>query len=218
MTTQITPANTGALFLQQASGGMFRLDSPLMESVHWPDIAECLAKEPRFAGATRNLVFSVAQHCDLVGRIAEGLARKRLTCDEQIRRAALAGHIHDAHEFATRDIPTPTKDMLARLAGTDVVRQLQAHIDAALYPAAGLPWPLPATLAAIVAEADAIACATEKRDLMAEPILPWGGHLPAALPERLTPWPPRFVEIIDRWWRRFQVLTGDRPTTTIGAH
>lgn len=218
MTAHTATAPTGALFLQQASGGMFRLDAPLTESVHWPDIAEALAKEPRFAGATRNLVFSVAQHCDLVGRIAEGLARKRLTCDEQIRRAALAGHIHDAHEFVTRDIPTPTKEMLARLAGSDVVRQLQAHVDAALYPAAGLPFPLPAALATIVSEADAIACATEKRDLMADPILPWGGHLPAAMPERLIPWPPRWPYVLERWWTRFMHLTDGRPNRSMGSH
>lgn len=193
-------------WVQIASGAAFPLLDPGPQHVDWRAVAEALAKLPRFNGHTPGTVYSVAQHSLLVARIAEGMAPE--ACDEARRGIALYGLIHDAHEAILGDIVTPVSQAIAALAGTDAVAALKAAVDAAMFAAAGLPWPPPAPWRAIVEHADAVALATERRDLLAAPARPWARSLPHPLAFKVKPVP--WHQAMDRWDARLRALL---PTT-----
>lgn len=161
--------------------------APAPEDVHWPDIAESLAKTGRFNGHTPGVLYSVAQHCCIV--------HDNLPLD-----ARLAGLLHDAHEFAIGDIVTPLKEALTLLGARSALDRLTAASDRAIFTRAGLPYPLPPAIAAQVAAADMRAFATECRDVAPPGIV----TDPAALPPpfrtviRAWPWPKAAEEFLKR--------------------
>lgn len=163
-------------WLQTASGRAWPLLSPSPTDLHWPDLAEGLGKQCRFSGATRTF-YSVAQHCILVA--------------EQLPPEWRAyGLLHDAHKALIGDMPTPVRAALRTLGGAEAWERLEAATDAAIYRAAGLPWPAPMEVRAAVKRADLRALATEVRDLMTTPERQWE-PLPDPLPRviRPLPWP-----------------------------
>lgn len=187
-----------APWLQSLSGAAVPLLAPTPADVRWRDIAESLGRLCRFGGHVLPPHYSVAQHClvvaDLVaaairrdreaaaltraasriapaGAAAMALAQARQD-DTAARRLTLAALIHDAHEAHLGDITSPVMAALATEAGDELLR-LKAQHDAAIYPAAGLPWPLPAGWGAVIIAADLVALATERRDLLAPSPCPW---------------------------------------------
>lgn len=182
-TTHIKPRAPRGAWSQTASGRAFDLIEPSPAMVHWPDIAEGLAKAARFNGQTPGVTFSVAQHCILGADYLE---------DRAGPEAALAFLLHDAHEAFLGDLPTPVKRALAEVAersfpgrgAGEITRQawkeLVCRLDAAIYCAAGMAWPLPPNIAAIVKEIDASMLVTERARLMRTPPFPWGAEIEAA--------------------------------------
>lgn len=91
-------------WIMTSSGRAFDLVEPTSAMVHWPDVAEQLAKTPRFAGATPGVHYSVAQHSVLVAQLVS----------PEWRPWAL---LHDAHEAWLGDDTTPKKAAVSHAAG-----------------------------------------------------------------------------------------------------
>lgn len=149
-----------APWVQTHSGRAFPLIEPHPADVYWPDIIYALAHLNRFSGHAGS--YSVAQHSALV---AEQLPPEW----------KLYGLLHDAHEATIGDITTPVSRALQILGdGCEgypgrvhrAIRQLKDGVDAAIYPAAGLDWPIPQTIEEAVHIADKRAFVTEVRDLL----------------------------------------------------
>lgn len=164
-------------YIATASGRKWHFLTAVPSDVYWPDVAEGLAKTNRFNGQIPGEPYSVAQHC------VEGL---RLVAPKHRPYWLL----HDAHEAFIGDPSSPFKRAVRILCGgQDPIAMLQAKADDAIYRAAGLDWPLPASVAAEIKRADAIMLATEIRDLAP------AGDFDEDLPEpggwTVTPWPWR---------------------------
>lgn len=183
----LVPSEPEGPWLQVLGGRAFSLTNPRAEDVDFETIAIVLSRVPRFGGHTENGVLSVAQHC------LEGAAA--ILRDTGRRDAAAAFLIHDAHEAYMGDIATPVADALQALAESyraDVVkraiRTLKRRLDAAIYTAAGLPWPLPPEVAAIVKEYDLRMMSTERRERLAPAPHPWNVDAPLVQGCDLYPW------------------------------
>mgnify|MGYP003583898965 CR=1 FL=1 len=177
--------------MQMCSGRAWSLAAPDPADVHWPDIAEQLAKVPRFVGATPGVAYSVAQHCCLVADTLPLTLRPY-------------GLLHDAPEAFSGDIPTPYKRLVAQIAAGqgagDVLAFAEEMQARALHAAAGLEYPLPVADHGAIKRADLVALATEHRDLQVENPLAWRESLPDPLPAVVRPWPwPRAA---DEWLAR----------------
>lgn len=131
-------------------------------------VAEHLAKEKRYNGATPGVEYSVAQHaCHCADAALEMFG------DRTIAAYAL---IHDNHEAALKDDTTPKKRAIAEEAearfgvlASNVLAAFNAvteRHDRAIHDAAGLPFPLPPTVAAAVKRVDLLLFVTEWRDVM----------------------------------------------------
>lgn len=176
-------------WMPTARGAVFPLLGPAAADVDFRAVAEGLAKACRFAGQLAAF-YSVAQHSVVVADMLPPEARPY-------------GLLHDAHEAFVGDIPTPVEEALRRLGAGDAVGRLKAGLDAAIFPAAGLAWPLPANIAYMVRCADLTALATERRDLLAAGPA-WGRDLPPPLARVITPWPwhralDAYVDRLRRW-------------------
>lgn len=171
-------------------------------------VAEHLAKEKRFNGATPECEYSVAEHC------ARGYdAILKATGD-----AALAGEflVHDGPEAALKDDTTPKKCAIAELVearcGVLAERilacfaELTERHDAALHAAVGLAWPPSPEIAKAVKYWDRVMFVTEWRDLMTGAEHPdWAPYRDlVALPERIEPW--RWTVARTAWLRRAAAL------------
>jgi len=88
-------------FTQTRSGNAFYPFNPFRSEFSIEDIAEPLAKLPRFNGHTDGVFYSVAEHSVHVSRLV-----KRAGGDA---RAQLVALLHDAHEAFIGDIPAPLK-------------------------------------------------------------------------------------------------------------
>jgi 5'-deoxynucleotidase YfbR-like HD superfamily hydrolase len=136
-----------------ATGTAFELGRPRADDVQLADIAHQLALINRFNGATTR-PYSVAEHSLLVAEIFE----RHLGMNNPVAR--LAALMHDAHECYLGDITTPVKRHLG--SGCQV---LEASLERAVQDRYGLR-----TAAAAyrqqIRDADLIARATERRDLM----------------------------------------------------
>jgi hypothetical protein len=144
------------------------------------EIAGPLSRIVRFAGQLPDEfifnepnLYSVAEHSVRGGDAirAEALAED----PEDIDRAdvlAFAFLMHDDHEAFTGDATRPFVRLAARFADdaeagggaivVEAIRRARDHISAAVHHAAGLPWPLPGDIAAVVADMDDRMCATEQ--------------------------------------------------------
>lgn len=149
----------GNIMLPMATGAMVPLDADtaaISVALDLRAMAEHLGKVPRYIGATPGRVYSVAQHCCLVAEIAAA----------RDPAAGFAAALHDGHEAMIGDISGRVEKLIARLVGFNPIPQVKDRLDEAIALHVGMPWPLPPRIAAIVAEADAIAFRTETRDLI----------------------------------------------------
>lgn len=191
-----------------ANGAGFDVLHPTKADIHWPSVAEHLAKENRYNGATPGVAYSVAEHSV---RCAD--AALRMTEDRMLAAYLL---VHDCHEGAgLKDIPTPTKRALAEVAKdfgilADEVKNAFANLtdrhDVAIHAAAGLNWPVSVEMAAAIKRFDLILFRTEWRDLMHDgPHPDWEPYRNIEpLPEKIVPMP--WQEAQARFIRRAEVL------------
>lgn len=199
---------TARTILTMSNGIGIDLLDPKPEQIDFASIAEHLAKEKRYNGATPEAEYSVAQHC-CVGAdamIAAGLS--------ELDAAAFL--LHDGHEALLKDDTTPKKHAIAELAASEfgclsteilnAFELLTDRHDTALHTAAGLQWPLTDERRRAVKRYDLIMFVTEWRDLMRD--IPHPNWHPYAgikpLPERIIAWP--WAVARDAWLRRANKL------------
>jgi uncharacterized protein len=190
---------------QVTSGKMMDLAYPRIEAVDFDDIAEQLAKQPRFAGATPNAFFSVAQHSVHVADLVYSRSRD---CE-----LAAYGLLHDGHEAYLGDDTTPKRQALGVIAlevygpkgheiVMDVMQAQRWRLDAVILQAAGLKFPVPATTAVLIKRVDLAMLKTERLALM-----PAGPPWPMLekvepLPVAIAPWDWQFAK--QCFLRRFE--------------
>lgn len=175
MNAPATRLNIGP-WIPTASGRRIDLLNPNPADVHWPDVADSLARLCRFTGNLRpGLFYSVAQHSDLVRGLTPPPWR-------------LYALLHDAHEFAIGDMSSPLKVALQRLGDGGAWERIETAHAAAVHRAAGLDWPPPREAMLAVHHADRVALATERRDLLTESPGVWI-DLPDPAPQPIVPWP-----------------------------
>ena len=149
------------------TGKRFDLFEPDVDMIDPRDIAHSLAHLCRFNGHTREF-YSVAQHSCLVADLVP-------------TEHKLAALLHDATEAYLGDMTRPLKEWMPYYRGFEDV------IWGRVCERFGLEIDLPAS----VRQADLIALATERRDMMPPDPAIWDclvGIEPA--PERIRPWSP----------------------------
>lgn len=134
---------SAATILTLANGEGIDLLNPQASDIDFAVIAEHLAKEKRYNGATRDVEYSVAEHC-----VRGADAILSATKDETLAAYFL---LHDAHEHTIKDDTTPKKRALAELAQErfgvlaehviETFKLLEYRQDVAIHEAAGLAWP-----------------------------------------------------------------------------
>ena len=149
------------------TGRRFDLLMPMANQVSTLDIAHALANICRFNGHTRHH-YSVAQHCLLVASIVPP-------------EHQLAALLHDATEAYVGDMVRPLKALLPDYSA----------IENGIWLAICERFNLEPELPTCIHDADMIALATERRDLMPEhgeswPCLEGVTPLPAPLPTRTS--------------------------------
>jgi hypothetical protein len=184
------------------------LVTPLSADVDFGvDVAEALARIPRFTGHVRSGPYSVAQHSILGADLLY----------KQHKEAALAAAflLHDAHEAYMGDIATPVGQALAehaarahmthqdpahqdhpKVSGSAVQffttaghQRLKRVLDTAIHSAAGLPFPLPKATADLVKAMDMALLQVERQQLLGPPPHPWPPHPWANAIEQVKPAP-----------------------------
>lgn len=139
-------------WINTASGRCFDFVSPRPDMICLDDIVHHLSREGRWSGNIEFTSFSVAQHTLIASTACRLLSSRPYVL------------LHDAPEAYIRDLATPWKQWLID-QGADVVGLERRILEQAIYPAFNLPPPSPAILAD-VHQADAIALATEYRDVV----------------------------------------------------
>ncbi len=170
-------------WMQTAGNRQFWPLDPRPEEIYIEDIAHSLAHQCRFAGHV-NRFYSVADHSVLVSML----------CD---KKDALTGLLHDATEAYLVDVPTPVKRYL------DGYKAYEDRLYAAVAERFGLPAVLPAS----VKHADAVALATEARDLMGPRPAEWR-PMPEPHISKVIPLPPMQARL--QFLKRFEQLGGVR--------
>ena len=166
------PARTG-------KGRLVDLEN-LPPSFDWhTEVAGPLSRIVRFAGQMPDdilddpNVYSVAEHSVRGAEAihAEALAR----VPDDVERAdvlAFAFLMHDDHEALTGDATRPFVQLAGFFHGLKghpggqirlAINKARDHVSAAFHRAAGLPWPLPDDIAAVVRDMDDRMCAAEQR-------------------------------------------------------
>ena len=185
---------SAATILTLANGKGIDLLDPKPSDIDFDVIAQHLAKEKRYNGATPGIEYSVAEHC------ARGaVAILAATGDTTLAAYFL---LHDAHEHTLRDDTTPKKRAIAELAYQhfgilgdqifETFRLLEYRQDVAIHTAAGLAWPPePPELVAQVKHWDLVMFVTEWRDLMRGVEHPNWKPYEAVTPlaDKIEPWP-----------------------------
>lgn len=175
--------------MQVASGRGWNLASPTPAAVHWPDVAEALAKQCRFGGHTQSF-YALAQHsvhlCDL------------LPPDHR-----LAGLLYDAPAAYLGEITWPVRQaLMAQPHGHLINHALRAMWRAhrqALCQAAGIDTAQFDDALPIIQMIDKSLLGAERRDLLADSALEWGDlPRPAHLKIKPWPWPRALEEWMDR--------------------
>lgn len=153
--------------LTLSNGRGIDLLNPQACDISFEVIAEHLAKENRYNGATPGLVYSVAQHSVHAAETA-----LEDTGNEDLAARLL---LHDGHEAFFGDDTTPKKKALAAIMATfgifaEQVEQsfarLTGKMDAAIFEAAGVAPRTDPETEALVHLYDRRMLATEWRDLM----------------------------------------------------
>lgn len=154
-------------YVSTFSGNRFYPLEPRIDRVAIEDIAHGLAYLCRFNGQTREF-YSVAQHSLIVASQVPA----------ELRLAAL---LHDAAEAYLGDMVKPLKVLLPAFA------LLEDKVSAIIAATFGIDF----TDYAPIKQADLVALATEKRDLMPHSVERWA-YLDGvkALPDRIVPMSP----------------------------
>jgi uncharacterized protein len=216
------PAIRHSAWIQTASGIAFDLCNPQPEAVNFKiDVAEPLGRLARFVGQTQSGIYSVAQHC-VIG--ADQLFHE--TGNPKLAAAFL---LHDAHEAYLGDIASPVSAALAAYVGAcgeaDAKRRgidadagkraarwsceaglsyLKQSVDAAVFAAADIDFPLSTEAQVEVKHMDLRMLATERKHLLSRSPLPWSEAVEKAEPLRirgrigLWPWPMAADAWLDR--------------------
>lgn len=159
-----------------ASGRLVDLTAPA--AADYADVealAEHLAKENRWNGATPGVAYSVAEH----------LWRGALAAFAETSDRKLAAYflLHDAAEALLKDDPSPKTAAVIRITDqlfgpakgamiANALGELNDRHDRAAHAAFGLSWPVPPAVRMAVREWDHRMARTEWRDLMGDPALP----------------------------------------------
>lgn len=193
-------------WLQTFTGRQAWPESARPEDFALDDVAHQLALINRFLGATR-VPYSVAEHSVRAERWVEKTFRRRYSAtmegfEEHLRRACLAALVHDVSEYLFGDMPAPLKRRDTMWWYRDSEDRFQRAVEAwAGLELGAIDW-------AIVKEADLTMLATEARDLLAPPAVPWG-KLPPPDAEVIVPWEWRHAEREFREaFERLHVATG----------
>lgn len=153
-------------WMQTECGAKFHIYRPDPADVRISDLQWALAKLCRFNGHTVDF-YSVAQHSCLVMDLVPPAAKPYAL-------------LHDAHEAYVGDLVQPVKNGLSAQARFEW-DEMVARIDAAIHTAFGLDWPVHPNIARLVHEADLVALATERRDILS-PGPAWEIALPSPAP------------------------------------
>lgn len=169
-------------WIQTASGRPFFPADPRPDEVHIEDIAHALARLCRYGGHCLRF-YSVAEHCVLLSRVAEGPFK-------------LWALLHDASEAYLLDVPTPLKPMLGGY------KEAEARIMRAIELRFGLFFGVPAAVKAL----DRAILMDERAQNMAPSAIPWANEV-APLGVALEYWPPlraqrEFLDAFDRLTRK----------------
>lgn len=142
--------------------------APSAADIDFEVIAEHLAKENRYNGATPGVTYSVAEHS-----VRGSQAALAATGEAELAAYFL---IHDAPEAFLKDDTTPKKRALAAIAAeefgvlasviTGAFDRLTDRFDVAVHAAAGLAWPPSPEMQAKIKFWDLRMFVTEWRDLM----------------------------------------------------
>ncbi|MCL8385526.1 hypothetical protein [Xanthobacter aminoxidans] len=207
------------IWMQTGTGRAFDLLAPTADMVDLEhDVAEALAREPRFGGHVRSGPYSVAQHCVLG---VDAIIAETGSID-----TARAFLLHDGHESYCKDITTPlaaaldrrVEQVIAERWGMppefgrgvfdEALRGLKSDINIAIHAAAGHPWPLPPDIAARVHHWDLAMLTAERRDMLCKPPKPWHPSVervpPPARLGRIKVWP--WPKAADEWRARLHTL------------
>lgn len=170
-------------WMQTYTGLMFWPMDPLPEDINISDIAHALSNLCRYNGHCESF-YSVAQHSVLVSEIVPA-------------KYALEGLLHDAAESYIGDMIRPLKTHLL------IYKDIECEIEKCIAQKFKLTYPWPAE----VKSADNTLLATEARDLMSTPPVPWdlGGALPLE-GEISHTWDPKAAR--EMFLRRYRVLSG----------
>ncbi|MFP9138726.1 hypothetical protein ACLI1C_16220 [Devosia sp. XGJD_8] len=139
-------------FVTLSSGRDFHFADPTPAMFCLDDIVHHLSRENRWFNNIEAVSYTVAQHSLLVASAC------------RLPQSLPYALLHEALEMVTRDLSTPFKGFLLSL-GVDLVAYERRVLRDAVYPAFGLPQPTSA-IAQDVDNADAIALATEFRDIV----------------------------------------------------
>lgn len=182
------------IWCHTASGNAFYLLNPKSSQIDFiNDIAPQLSRQTRFNGATKSILYSIAQHCVIGADVIF----------KETRDPVAATHflVHDAHEAFLGDLTTPVAKALSELGrqmgigslGNDishVISTLKNKIDNAIYEAAGINGPSK-EMKIIIKNMDLRMIATEKRDLLNKSKLPWTADIENTNPINgitISPW------------------------------
>ena len=159
---------TADTILTMANGKGIDLHDPKASDIDFAVVAEHLAKENRFNGATPGVAYSVAEHS-----VRGAWAILEKTLDHR-----LAGYFlcHDCHEGFLKDDTTPKKRLVAEIAAANFGGLAEPvmsafdlatyRFDVAIHEAAGLSWPPNSGIIAAIKRWDLVMFVTEWRDLM----------------------------------------------------
>lgn len=186
--------------LTMSNGKGIDLLHPRVLDIDFVSVAEHLAKDARYCGATKGLVYSVAEHSV---RCAD--AALRVTGNNR-----LAGYLltHDMHEAFLGDDTTPKKRALGELAAHEfgvlaeeiinAFDMLTDRLDTVIHDAAGLTWPAPIEMRGMIKHWDRVLLATEWFFLMRCPA-PYAFEV-EALPDPIDPmdWQDAAHELLKR--------------------
>jgi hypothetical protein len=175
---------TGGPEIELADGSFFSLLNPTVDMIDIEHIAHATSQLCRFTGHCSTF-YSVAQHCVIVSHFVPP-------------ELALTGLLHDATEAYIGDVSRPLKDALDQRA-PGILEGIENQIHQVIGAKYGHPFPFPPE----IKQADNLALAMERRDLMVGAV-PWP-HLPDPPAQKLTPWEPLQAEIT--FLARFAQLT-----------
>lgn len=156
-----------SIYISTYLGNRFYPQDPARSQIDIEDIAHGLAYTCRFNGQTRTF-YSVAQHSLIVSDLVT----------EELKLDAL---LHDASEAYLGDVVKPLKALLTEYK---IIEKQTSDVIAQTFGLIGCCHPA-------IKQADLIALATEKRDLMPYSVEPWHylAHI-EPLPQRLIPQSP----------------------------